>query len=337
MVPTGGLFPPGDSPISRSFVDLAIWAMRDFASIRYLPQIMSDKRYRKVTFYDAQRRAETGIGTYTKSWTVSKYGEGELDRIIEEYRAAQKAKNVAYNKASREARDRQQTSVEGIRLPVEEVPGATVKRSLRLKLDEGTGNSTVLLGSSKAGKSTTMMYLYRRHYGGKDFISILFASNPQIALYRPTDAPARRLVTVSGYDPRLIRLARAINRGAGNKYKFCFLLDDIIDQRQDQTLAELILTLRNSNISSMVCLQYGNLLAKMSRSNVNNVLLFRFNNDEAIEVVIGQYLKSHFRKLGIPPDNMVAFYKTMTADHGFIYLHPSTDTISFHRLPAGAI
>lgn len=298
---------------------------------------MADKRYRKVTFYDAQKRAETGIGTYTKTWTVAKYVDGELDRVIDEHRAAQKMKNEAYKKASRAARDRQLTDVAGIRLPTEEVPGVVVKRSLRLQLDEGTGNSTVLLGSSKAGKSTTMMYLFRRHYGGKDFISVLFASNPQIALYKPTDTATRRLVAVSGYDPRLIRLARAINRGSDNKYKFCFLLDDIIDQRQDQTLAELILTLRNSNISSMVCLQYGNLLAKMSRSNVNNVLLFRFNNDEAIEVVVAQYLKSHFRKLGIPPDNMVAFYKTVTADHGFIYLHPATDTITFHRLPAGAL
>lgn len=298
---------------------------------------MSDRRYRKITFYDAQRKSETGIGTYTKSWTVSKYAPGELDKIVADHRAAQGEKNAAFKKALRAEKDRQATSVENIRLPPEEIPGIVVKHSLKLALDPGTGNSTVLIGSSKAGKSSTMMYLYRRHYGSADFITTLFASNPQIALYEPNDRESKRLITVTGYDPRLIRLARAINRGANNKYKFCFMLDDIIDQRQDKTLAELILTLRNSNISSMVCLQYGNLLAKMSRSNVNNVLLFRFNNDEAIEVVVAQYLKSHFRKLGVPPDNMVAFYKQATADHGFIYLHPASDVISFHRLPATKI
>jgi hypothetical protein len=293
--------------------------------------------YKRVTFYDAQRKAETGIGAYTKSWTIAKYGPGELDKIIADHRAAQAEKNAAYKKAAREAKDRQLTDISGIRLPPEEPRDVQVKRSITLHLDPGTGNSTVLLGSSKAGKSSTMMYLYRKHYGGANQISILFASNPQIPLYAPKDRQTKRLITVTGYDPRLIRLARAINRGAGNKYEFMFMLDDIIDQRQDKTLAELILTLRNSNISSMVCLQYGNLLAKMSRSNVNNILLFRFNNDEAIEVVIAQYLRSHFRKIGITPDNMVAFYKQMTDDHGFIYIHPASDTISFHRLPAGKI
>lgn len=299
--------------------------------------IPASRRYRKVSYYDAQRKAETGIGTYAKTYTVAQYGEGELDAKIAAHRAAQKAKNAAYKKAAREARERHETSVESIRLPPEELPGVQHKKSLTLKLDEGTGNSTVLLGSSKAGKSTTMMYLFRRHYGGADFISVLYASNPQIGLYAGKDRVGKRLITVTGYDPRLIRMARAINRGADNKYKFCFMLDDIIDQRQDKTLAELILTLRNSNISSMVCLQYSNLLAKMSRSNVNNILLFRFNSDESIEIAIAQFLRSHFRRLGVPPDQMVAFYKSVTADHGFIYVHPSTDTISFHRLPATAV
>lgn len=293
--------------------------------------------YRRVTFYDAQRKAETGIGSYTKSWTIAKYGPGELDKIIADHRAAAAEKNAAYKKAAREAKDRQLTDIGGIRLPVEAPHDVEVKRSITLNLDPGTGNSTVLLGSSKAGKSSTMMYLYRKQYGGADQISVLFASNPQIPLYAPKDRETKRLITVTGYDPRLIKLARAINRGAGNKYQFMFMLDDIIDQRQDKMLAELILTLRNSNISSMVCLQYGNLLAKMSRSNVNNVLLFRFNNDEAIEIVVAQYLGSHFRKMGIPPDNMVAFYKRVTADHGFIYIHPASDAISFHRLPAGKV
>ena len=306
----------------------------DSATIERKPKVSP---YRKVCFYDAQRKAETGVASYSKSWTIAKYAPDELEKIIEDHKAAQAAKNAAYKKAARAAKEAQMTSVETIRLPPEEVPGMVVKRSITLNLDPGTGNSTVLLGSSKAGKSSTMMYLYRKHYGGADTIATLFASNPQIPLYKPKDKETRRLITVTGYDPRLILLARAINRGTCNRYSFMFMLDDIIDQRQDKVLAELILTLRNSRVSSMVCLQYGNLLAKMSRSNVNNVLLFRFNNDEAIEVAIAHYLKSHFRKLGIPPDGMVAFYKRATEDHGFIYLHPSTDAISFHRLPASKI
>lgn len=294
----------------------------------------STSPYRRVTFHDSQRHAETGIGKYTKSWTIAKYAPGELEKLIEEHRAAQKAKNDAYRKAARGEADRALVAVENIRLPPPPAPpGVTHERSLDLHLDPGTGNSTVLFGSSKAGKSTTMMYLFRRYYGGAKQITTLFACSPQAPVYEGGDAKkADRLVHVTGYDPRLIRLAQAINRGTDNHYEFCFMLDDIIDQRQDATLARLILTLRNSKLSSLVCLQGDNLLAKQNRGNVNNVLLFRYNSDELIMVAIDHYLKSHFRRMGIALDNMVAFYREVTADYGFIYVRPAAGTISFHRL-----
>jgi hypothetical protein len=241
---------------------------------------------------------------------------------------------MAYKKATRAERDAAQTDPAGLRLPTPELPGVRYSRKLTLKLDPGTGNSTILLGSSKAGKSTAMMHIFDKVYSGKDWIATMFASSPQAPVY--VGKKLDRLVRVPTYDPRLIRMARAINRGTDNAYNFVFMLDDIIDQRCDKTLAELILTLRNSNISSVVCLQYSNLLSKMGRSNANNLLLFRFNSDEAIELVVSQFLKSHFRRMGVPADMMVAFYKAITADHGFIYLHTASDSMSFHRLPTPA-
>jgi hypothetical protein len=199
-----------------------------------------------------------------------------------------------------------------------------------LKLDKDTGNSTVLMGSSKAGKSTLMMHLFLKYYAGKEFVTTLFAENVQIPLY--TGPKKKKLVLVNCYEPGLIKMAHFIQRGTDNHYRFCFMLDDIVDKRDDKALKKLVLSLRNSDMSSVVSLQFTNLLAKNSRANVNNILLFRFNSQEAIELAIAQFLKAHFRRMGIEPDAMVDFYKKATADHGFIYLHPASDSISFHRL-----
>lgn len=198
---------------------------------------------------------------------------------------------------------------------------------IELRLDEATGNSTVLLGSSKTGKSTAMMHLFKKYYAGKEFVTTLFAENPQIPLYKQ-----RRLIVAAEFEPGLIRLAQKVQKGTKNAYRFSFLLDDIVDQRDDKTLKSLILSYRNSDISSVVCLQYTNLLAKNSRANVNNILLFRFNSQEAIELAVKQFLTSHFKRMGVAATDMVEFYKRATADHGFIYLHPASDSISFHRL-----
>lgn len=208
------------------------------------------------------------------------------------------------------------------------LPAIEVSQEVALRLDGGTGNSTVLLGSSKAGKTTVMMHLFAKYYGGKDYISILFAANPQIEHYKDK----KHLIVASQYEPKLVRMAQKVQKGTGNHYRFCFLLDDMLDQRDDRALKSLVLSYRNSDLSSLVCLQYSNLLAKNSRANVNNILLFRFNSQEAIEIVVNQFLRSFFRRLGVAPEDMVDFYKKATEDHGFIYIHPASDTISFHRL-----
>lgn len=199
---------------------------------------------------------------------------------------------------------------------------------VELKLDQATGNSTVLIGSSKAGKTTVMMHLFEKYYGSRDFVSVLFAGNPQLAAYK-----APKLIVVDKYEPGLIRMAHKIQKETDNHYKFAFMLDDMLEQRDDRTLKNLVLSYRNSEISSVACLQYTNLLAKNSRANVNNILLFRFNSEEATELAVKQFTKAFFRRLGVEPEDMIDFYKRATANHGFIYIHPASDTISFHRLP----
>lgn len=212
-------------------------------------------------------------------------------------------------------------------LDPETPPSHRIVSMVTLALDPGTGNSTALIGSSKQGKSTCMMHLYRKHYADAKSVNVLFATNPQIALYT-----SKKLISVPTYDPRFIQMAQSINRRTNNAYPFLFMIDDIVDRRDDVVLKQLILTYRNSNISSIICLQYTNLLAKVSRANMNNLLLFGFNSDEAIEIVCKQFLSTHLRSQGVLPEHWNAYYRKVTANHGFFYVRPATNEVTYHRL-----
>lgn len=197
-----------------------------------------------------------------------------------------------------------------------------VERGINLDLDKKTGNSTVILGSSKAGKSTLLMYLYNKYY--RDLITILFSDNPQINLYKD-----KKLIKSSYFIPQIIKEFHYINRKTNNKYDFACLLDDIVNEKEDEMLRRLVLSFRNSNISSIVSIQSPTLLNKSNRSSVNNLIFFRFNTEEMIEQVIKFFLSSH---LPGRMDEKIRLYKQLTADHQFIYLNPRENRMTVHKI-----
>ena len=193
-----------------------------------------------------------------------------------------------------------------------------------LILDENTGNSLLLIGSSKSGKSHALMGLYDKYYSKPKYISTLFALNPQIEVYKGH----KRLIVCDrfgAHEAKYIRAQKYVNVKTKNKYNFVVMIDDFIAIRYSKILNDLILTLRNSNISSMICLQFTKLLSKEARSNVNGILFFSLNSDEAIIDTVAIYLKGHFRTLtsrGFPAAiDPVGFYRDLTQNHNTIYLH----------------
>ena len=207
-----------------------------------------------------------------------------------------------------------------------------ITRGLDLRLDPRTGNSTVLLGSSKKGKSTLLMWIYRKYYKKKAWITTLFSINSQISTYKGE----KDLLKCNSFDvkaQKYIRLQKFINRKTSNRYNFANLIDDVIDVRHNKLITNMVLTYRNSNISTVLCMQYSNLLSKSSRANFNNVIIFGFNSDESMEVVIKTFLRSAFSKMGIKRlDDQIRFFKKMTKDHQFLYYHPASDSLSFHKI-----
>lgn len=319
------------------------------------------KNFKRVGLYCAEKNFRTGNGRLGRTINTRGLTVQQVKDKIFNMKSDQKKKNKLFrvrlkaNKKKLVFDDETQQVLEASKDPIaqrENIPeievekditvqvneerkipkGIRVLDKLNLKLDKGTGNTTYLLGSSKRGKSSLMMHIFKKYYNKKNFITTLFSINSQIPLYKSS----KSLIKIDnfGHDAqRYIKMEQVANKKCKNKYNWANLIDDVIDIRQNTLINNMILTYRNSKISSVICLQYSNLLSKQSRSNINNVICFGFNTDEAIEVVIKIFLKGAFNKLGIRGlDEQIAFYRKMTMDHGFIYIHPESGTISFHKL-----
>ncbi len=201
-------------------------------------------------------------------------------------RAAQKAKNDQY--AKRKLYDKLSVDVKprGVDTNGPSIingiidskpPLPKYESTCTLKLDEGTGNTVLLVASSKAGKTTLQMDLYAKYF--KKSIAIMFAHNVQLKIYK--EGAAKKLIVTDQFEPDIVEIMRRLNKYSDNKFAFTCLFDDQLKVRND-VIQDLFLSLRNSNISSLISLQYVNLMSKACRGNVNTVLGGSMNSDENI-------------------------------------------------------
>lgn len=296
--------------------------------------------YKSVTLYDAKLRDQNGNGYYTHNLKVNGMKDREINETVKLIRARQKKMNEDYRKKNKpikkkykkksESEEDTDEEIEEIEEPQHSID-ITYSKDIDLKLDSDTGNTLVLFGSSKAGKSTAMMRIYDKYYT-KKFISTLYSTNPHINVYKNRD---KILIcnTFNKQTEKIVKMEKFINTKTDNHYNFLNMFDDVLDVRYNKLINNMIMTYRNSNISTIMALQYVNLLNKSARSNLNAVCCFRFNTDESIEGIINMFLKGYFSKMGLKNIvDQINFYKEVTKDHGFIYLHPTSDTITFHRL-----
>lgn len=208
-----------------------------------------------------------------------------------------------------------------------------IQNDINLNLDQNTGNTLALYGAGKAGKTTALMHIYRKNYmNDPEFICSLFSVNSHISAYKVD----KKLLKCGGFNAKgekFIKLEKYINSKCKNKYKFANFWDDVIDMKYSKLINQMILTYRNSNISTFICMQYAYLLNKMSRANLNGVLIFNTNSNESKIDLIKTFLKPYFNRLGIIGEpEMINFFDYITKDHGFFYIDNLKNKISFHRL-----
>ncbi len=241
-----------------------------------------------------------------------------------------KAKNLAYRRSNQK---KKLDTLVAKNIAEEPINNVVITDTVDINFDLNTGSTVAIFGASKRGKTTLMMHLYDKEYKDKPFITTLFSGNPHLKIYKNDP----KLLIAYGFNKkseRYIKLEQYINTKTDNKYSFLNLFDDIVDQKYAPIMNKLVLTYRNSNISSIICLQYVLLLSKSNRSSINHTFVFGSNSTEDCENNVKYLLSSYFKDLGLRTlADQVAFYKKVTSDHGFIYIDNIKNKISFHRLP----
>lgn len=203
-------------------------------------------------------------------------------------------------------------------------------------ITSGCGNSIVILGSSKAGKTHVMKAVFEKYFKTvakkHNLISTLFSVNDHADVYRDFTGVIK-CNKFNADSQKLINQMKKVNMIQKNKFNYLIMLDDIIDSKYSNTLNNLILTYRNSNFNSIISLQYPYLLSKASRSSINQCLFGHFNSDESIETAIKSFLGSKFTALGYQTlPSQIRFYKKCTADYHFLYYYSRKDLLVRFKL-----
>lgn len=325
------------------------------------------EKYKRISMYCCEKKRSV-----CKTFTRAKFkDEAELNKAIEQCRTLQKLKNKNFKVMKQQQKNSMVTmainkmtgnikpmtimnSIPEIKIDskIENIPNTKIddpedevkdhimsvynklpiQNTFNLVISPNTGNTTFLFGSSKRGKSTLMMHIYDRYYNTNSFVSTLFSINDQLDMYKGRPL-LLRCPAFNKKAQKYIKLEKFINNKCANKYKWCNLIDDVIDVRHSKVLNNMVLTYRNSMLSTVMNLQYARLLSKQARCNVNNIILFGYNTDEGIADTVKVFVKSYFKKMGLTNEtDMIELYKLLTNNHGFIYIQPMTDQISFHKI-----
>lgn len=302
---------------------------------------------KNVILYSCKRFHETGAGTYSKSINIPPGStDEEINEILKKVKEEQKKENEEYRK-NKKMEDYNKL-VSNAAEQVEDDSRRVVSNSLRrrienskeikrpsLILDKGTGNTLFIVGSSKAGKSYALIKVYEEYYEplASKTISILFTDSPQSPHYKDLRKKGLIVCPEGGFNDdakSLITRIKAIQTKLDNPVNFLLMFDDVLNLRYSDIIQKALLVYRNSNISTIISIQYPNLLNKSMRANINNIFLFRFNSDETIEVAIKAFCGSYEPFISLTSmEQKIKKYKELTMDHQFVYVNPATASIEF--------
>lgn len=166
--------------------------------------------------------------------------------------------------------------------------------------EKSNGITFAFMGSSGCGKSTVIRKVFVEKIFGKkatrarkdrEFIIQIFTESAKSDAFK--ELPKDVLVDPKGLDEDNINFCYHMNENYNKKYNFFCMLDDVLDIRFKDLVQRMFLTMRNTNISSLVSLQYPKLIPVSIRTSVYFALFFFFNNDEATEQAVRGWLSSY--------------------------------------------
>ena len=196
----------------------------------------------------------------------------------------------------------------------------------KLEIPAETGQTLLICGSSKSGKTTQLLEIIEKYYDNKDYITILIAENIHSKVY---SGLSKNILKMNYFDEELLRGLHRVNRKLKNKYKFCIIFDDVILHKNSSMIMSLVCTMRNAMFSTVLLFQSIQMLAKTNRQNINGCIMKRQNNAEAIELIMRDYLGGYKPFYGKSMEQKINLYRKATSEYKFIYLNNLSDEIFF--------
>ena len=217
-------------------------------------------------------------------------------------------------------------------MPTPLQPATIVDAPFELHLpDTSTGGASVLMiGSTRCGKTTALKYILKKYF--KEHIGVVFSESARSPAY--ADMKNKNLPLSSAWVPELIKDMYKINKDTKNHYDFMVILDDMPSVKFDKELLKLTTIYRNSNLSSICCVQSPSLLTPTQRSNFNFVLLFKSNTTAQTEANIKAYLRGVFPETA-NYEMKIRAMSQMLEDHHFIFLDNLNGTIQRCKIDLG--
>lgn len=164
----------------------------------------------------------------------------------------------------------------------------------------GTGQTALVLGSSFTGKTSLLVIALNNLVRNKSYdVIVVFTESINSEPLKKLKYRDHRVIFANCFLPDVIKWAHLINQETENRYKFLFILDDIVDMGRKKVYQKIILTMRNSNISSITVTQYSKLIPPALRGSYHNVIFTGFRSSESREFVIKNWLTSPMKELGM--------------------------------------
>lgn len=166
--------------------------------------------------------------------------------------------------------------------------------------EKANGITFAFMGSSGCGKSTVIMKVFIGQIFGKqatrsrkdrEYIIEIFTQSAKSDAFK--ELPKDIMVDPKGLDEDNINFCYHMNEEYQKKYNFFLMLDDVLDVRYKDLVQRMFLTMRNTNISSLISIQYPKLIPVAIRTSVYFALFFFFNNDEATEQAVRGWLSAY--------------------------------------------
>ena len=163
-----------------------------------------------------------------------------------------------------------------------------------------TGQSALVLGSSFTGKSSLLVIALNNLIRNRSYdVIIIFTESINSEPLKKLKYRDHRIIVANCFLPEVIRWAHKINEVTDNRYKFLFVLDDIVDMSKKKLYQKLILTFRNNDISSITVTQYAKLVPPGLRGSYHNVIFTGFRSSEVREYVIKNWLAGLLKDQGM--------------------------------------